>query len=293
MPEPSQEIEAYIRESFIKALEQPGVDKARVIGETVDLLLKQVGDSEKEAPTRACIFHRAVLSFTPHGELAQYVNDGEYIGYCLRLATTIGTYNVYESEHIFRTLKDQRVGRHDARFYCQWAQFALAQSLPDKAHKVITKGIQVGAQPKNLLDEMLIQIQSDRESPSEPAIAQTPGPGGANPLSRVPSTPAAGMGRAPGRDAQGRGGFLATPAAKGNAATGESPTGIADPAAAALFETLRWAEDVPKAKNVFIADLQAEKASPGLIAGVADRVYRATSGNTIEIPRAPKAEGPQ
>ncbi|KAH8098479.1 L-threonylcarbamoyladenylate synthase [Aureococcus anophagefferens] len=51
--------------------------------------------------------------------------------------------------------------------------------------------------------------------------------------------------------------------------------------------------DVPKAKNVFIADLQAEKASPGLIAGVADRVYRATSGNTIEIPRAPKAEGPQ
>ncbi|KAH8064647.1 L-threonylcarbamoyladenylate synthase [Aureococcus anophagefferens] len=60
-----------------------------------------------------------------------------------------------------------------------------------------------------------------------------------------------------------------------------------------LFETLRWAEDVPKAKNVFIADLQAEKASPGLIAGVADRVYRATSGNTIEIPRAPKAEGPQ
>ncbi|KAH8067703.1 L-threonylcarbamoyladenylate synthase [Aureococcus anophagefferens] len=55
----------------------------------------------------------------------------------------------------------------------------------------------------------------------------------------------------------------------------------------------RWAEDVPKAKNVFIADLQAEKASPGLIAGVADRVSRATSGNTIEIPRAPKAEGPQ
>ena len=72
-----------------------------------------------------------------------------------------------------------------------------------------------------------------------------------------------------------------------------SAAGDAAAAAAALFETLRWAEDVPKAKNVFIADLQAEKASPGLIAGVADRVYRATSGNTIEIPRAPKAEGPQ
>ncbi|EGB04634.1 hypothetical protein AURANDRAFT_12057, partial [Aureococcus anophagefferens] len=62
-----------------------------------------------------------------------------------------------------------------------------------------------------------------------------------------------------------------------------SAAGDAAAAAAALFETLRWAEDVPKAKNVFIADLQAEKASPGLIAGVADRVYRATSGNTIEI----------
>ena len=63
----------------------------------------------------------------------------------------------------------------------------------------------------------------------------------------------------------------------------------ADPAAAAnaLFDTLRWAEAVPKAKNVFIADLQREKADAGLIAGVADRVYRATSGNTIEIPRRP------
>jgi len=64
-----------------------------------------------------------------------------------------------------------------------------------------------------------------------------------------------------------------------------SKTGDAAEAAAALFETLRWAEAVPDAKNVFLADLSEERASAGLVAGVADRIFRAASGNLIEIPR--------
>ena len=65
-----------------------------------------------------------------------------------------------------------------------------------------------------------------------------------------------------------------------------SAAGDAKVAANALFDTLRWAEGVPGAANVFIADLSEERASSALIAGVADRVYRAASGNAIEIPRA-------
>ena len=64
-----------------------------------------------------------------------------------------------------------------------------------------------------------------------------------------------------------------------------SSAGDAAVAANALFDTLRWAEGVPGAANVFIADLSEERASSALIAGVADRVYRAASGNAIEIPR--------
>ena len=60
-------------------------------------------------------------------------------------------------------------------------------------------------------------------------------------------------------------------------------------AASALFAALRWAEAVEGAKNVFIADLSAERASSGLIAGVADRCFRAASGNKIDIPRAPSS----
>lgn len=65
-----------------------------------------------------------------------------------------------------------------------------------------------------------------------------------------------------------------------------SVAGDAKVAANALFDTLRWAEGVPGAANVFIADLSAERDSSALIAGVADRVYRAASGNAIKIPRA-------
>ena len=57
-----------------------------------------------------------------------------------------------------------------------------------------------------------------------------------------------------------------------------SSAGDAAVAANALFDTLRWAEGVPGAANVFIADLSEERASSALIAGVADRVYRAASG---------------
>lgn len=69
-----------------------------------------------------------------------------------------------------------------------------------------------------------------------------------------------------------------------------SPTGDAAEAAAGLFSALRWAENVEGAKNVFVADLSGERNAPGLVAGVADRLYRAASGNAIDIPRAPPGE---
>ena len=58
-----------------------------------------------------------------------------------------------------------------------------------------------------------------------------------------------------------------------------SAAGDAKVAANALFDTLRWAEGVPGAANV-IADLSEERASSALIAGVADRVYRAASARS-------------
>ena len=193
LPEPSKEIESYVRESFIKALQNTNYpSKVDAINATVDDLLTQVGHDPTEAPTRACIYHRAILSFTPNGELQQFVNDTQYINYCLKLATTIGTYNVYEAEHIFRTLKDQKVGRHDSTFYCEWAKFALSQKLPEKANKIIAKGLQVGATPIELLTDMM-KIISDNEPSSHKGfnvVPETPSTK-QNPLSRFPSTPAA------------------------------------------------------------------------------------------------------
>ena len=42
--------------------------------------------------------------------------------------------------------------------------------------------------------------------------------------------------------------------------------------------------------STFVADLSGERNAPGLVAGVADRLYRAASGNAIDIPRAPPGE---
>jgi len=62
-----------------------------------------------------------------------------------------------------------------------------------------------------------------------------------------------------------------------------SPTGDAAIAAADLFTALRWAEDVPGAVHVFIADLSQERFANDLLAGVADRLYRAASGRHLKL----------
>lgn len=65
-----------------------------------------------------------------------------------------------------------------------------------------------------------------------------------------------------------------------------SPTADPKAAAAGLFDTLRWAEDVPGAARVLIADLSDDRSRAGLVAGVADRCFRAASGRKLRL-RAP------
>lgn len=62
-----------------------------------------------------------------------------------------------------------------------------------------------------------------------------------------------------------------------------SPEADAASAAATLFDTLRWAENVQGAERVLVVDLSDDRADKGMLAGVADRVYRAASGKTHAV----------
>ncbi|KAJ8608909.1 hypothetical protein CTAYLR_005265 [Chrysophaeum taylorii] len=63
-------------------------------------------------------------------------------------------------------------------------------------------------------------------------------------------------------------------------------------AANTLFDALRWAEAVPDAARVLIADLSEDRADAGLVAGVADRVYRAASGKKLVLKPPPPPPPP-
>lgn len=54
-----------------------------------------------------------------------------------------------------------------------------------------------------------------------------------------------------------------------------------------LFSTLRWAENLPGAERVILADLSDNRADSGLVAGVADRTYRAASGRRLLLMTPP------
>ncbi|KAJ1444862.1 DHBP synthase RibB-like alpha/beta domain-containing protein [Pelagophyceae sp. CCMP2097] len=62
-----------------------------------------------------------------------------------------------------------------------------------------------------------------------------------------------------------------------------SPLADATQAANGLFDALRWAEAVSGATAVLVADLSDDRQSEGILAGVADRLYRAASGRKVQV----------
>jgi L-threonylcarbamoyladenylate synthase len=62
-----------------------------------------------------------------------------------------------------------------------------------------------------------------------------------------------------------------------------SPTGESAEAAQTVFDTLRWAEQVPGAERIIFPDLDTDAASrDALLLAIKDRLTRAASGNSID-----------